>query len=135
MEGTLAFGYTRTPAGAALAGWQIPWRAGISRSNYDLVLARQTVGSPQDFAALQPKKDWDFSHQPTLLLRPAAFRITSWDGTHAVVQYALPDKTPNSWYSAQFDVIWDGDWKLRAPDATVNSHKISVASLVGWTPW
>lgn len=136
VDGVLASGYTRTPQGAALAAWQIPWRAGISRAIYDVVLSTQTVGSAQDFAALAPKKDWDYSHNPTLFLHPSAFRLTSWDGTHAVVQYALPDKTPNAWYVAQFDVMWSGgDWKLRAPERSANSHKIALASLVGWTSW
>ncbi|GAB4590233.1 hypothetical protein Ntsu_80650 [Nocardia sp. IFM 10818] len=136
VDGVLARGYTRTPQGAALAAWQIPWRAGISRSNYDTVMSAQTVGSAQDFAAMRTEDNWDWSTQPARSLRPSAFRITSWDGTHAVVQYALPDKAPNSWYLAQFDVVWtDGDWKLRAPDAAANTIKKTVPSLVGWTPW
>ncbi|WP_433574121.1 hypothetical protein [Nocardia brasiliensis] len=130
-----ASGYLRSPQGAALAAWQIAWRASMSRANYSTVMADQIVGTPADFESLRPKKDWDYSGAAPVLLRPSAFRITAYDGEHAVLQYALPDKSPSTWYTVQFETVWSGgDWKLRAPAAGSGAHT-TVISLQGWVPW
>ncbi|MET8427822.1 hypothetical protein [Nocardia sp. NPDC004860] len=136
IDGPVADGYTRTPQGAALAAWQIIWRLAMSRTYYDAVVPAQVTGTAQDLESLKPTKDnWDVSKKPAYFLRPSAFRMTSWDGSHAIIQYAVP-QVGGGWFSMQFDAIWaDGGWKLRAPGPTENQVKTPVASLVGWTPW
>jgi len=133
LNGTLAVGYTRTPQGAALAGEQIAWRATSSKAQWSAVAAQQMAGTPDEIAATQLKSDWDYTASPSALLRASAFRLTSWDGADAVVQYAVPDAN-STWFSEQLELVWqDGDWRLRAaPDAGV---KTPVVSLVGWTQW
>ena len=60
IDGSLAQGYTRTPQGAALAAWQIAWRAASSREVFDDVMAHQMVGTPEDLAQMRATKQWDY---------------------------------------------------------------------------
>ncbi|MFD4356811.1 hypothetical protein ACFWPX_29965 [Nocardia sp. NPDC058518] len=135
VEGPLAFGFQRSPQGAALAAWQIAWRAASSRENFDLFLARQAAGEPQDFESMKATKDWDYSDRVSAAKRPSAFRITGWQPSgFAVIQFAVPS-TPGTWSVIALNVVWqDGDWKLRAPGGSTQ-HSQTLVSLAGWTQW
>ncbi|MGN2642254.1 hypothetical protein ACTD5D_40025 [Nocardia takedensis] len=134
LDGPLALGYTRTPQGAAVALWQIVWRAASSRAVFDQVLARQITGTPEDLALLTASKQWDSTDTPAAALRPSAFRVTAWQDTVAVVQFAVPARDPGVWNVVMFEALWqDGDWKLRAPHTP--TARQSIISLAGWTPW
>ncbi|WP_067471607.1 hypothetical protein [Nocardia amamiensis] len=134
VEGPLAEGYTRTPQGAALAAWQIVWRAASSREVFDAVMAHQIVGTPEDLAQMRATKQWDYSGTSALALRPSGFRITGWQGDFAAIQYAVPAHSPGVWNVVPIEVVWqDGDWRMRAPHTP--AAKLTVVSLSGWTTW
>ncbi|WP_280246935.1 MULTISPECIES: hypothetical protein [Nocardia] len=134
VEGVAATGYTRTPQGAAIAALHIFWRAVASRANFDVISARQMVGSRADLEKLKATRQWDYTSRPSTIPRPAAFRVTAWQDEFAAVQFAVPAKDPGTYSTLSLDVVWsEGDWKLRAP--TVAAPQRTVVSLLGWTPW
>lgn len=134
IDGSLAVGYTHTPQGAALAAWQIAWRAASSREVFDAVMAHQMVGTPEDLAQMHATKQWDYSGTSALALRPAGFRLTAWQGDFAAIQYAVPAHSPGMWNVVPIEVVWQGgDWRMRAPHTP--APKLTVVSLSGWTSW
>lgn len=135
VEGPLAYGFQRSPQGAALAAWQIAWRAASSRESFDQFLARQAAGEAQDFESMKATKNWDYSDRVSAARRPSAFRLTGWQPSgFAAVQYAVP-ATPGTWSVVALNVVWqNGDWKLRAPSGSPQQSQ-TLVSLAGWTQW
>ncbi|QIS23641.1 hypothetical protein [Nocardia terpenica] len=132
MDGPLAVGFSRTPQGAALAAWQIVSRATSSRQNLDVVVARQTVGAPEDLARLKARRDWDATGSAPLGERPSAFRVTAYQDGFASIQYAVP--ASGVFTVIVLEAVWqDGDWKFRAPH--IPARPQSVLTLAGWTQW
>lgn len=111
-------GFARTPPqGAALAAWQISMRTVIDQESLDAVFDNQIEPSTRggNKASWAPKKWIDWSQLPPQYI-PAAFKISGWsaDNSFAVVEVAARDKTPGSWFTTRFEVVWqDGDWKIR----------------------
>ncbi|AGT95629.1 hypothetical protein NOU13_30895 [Rhodococcus erythropolis] len=136
VDGPLATGFARTPQGAALAAWQISMRTVIDQESLDAVFDNQIEPSTRgNKASWAPKKWIDWSQLPPQYI-PAAFKISGWsaDNSFAVVEVAARDKTPGSWFTTRFEVVWqDGDWKIRRPSTQLPPQ--TITSLTGWTQW
>ncbi|WP_415977433.1 hypothetical protein [Rhodococcus sp. 077-4] len=136
IDGRYATGYSRTPQGAALAGWQIMARMLRSGDDTREGYRNHAVGPPgvidTMLAKLAASDDPNFTTNK-LMFFPEAFRITSYSGDFAVIQYATP-RGNNQWALFQQSTTWaDGDWKITATDTKPVLPEIS--SLVGWTRW
>ena len=135
IDGRLAYGFARTPQGAALAGWQIMARALRSADDLREIYDLQTVADPgkkqaaMDQLAAAGKSDYRISDA---LFFPEAFQITSYTDSFAVVRYATPSEN-GTWVAEQRSLAWDnGDWKIRD---TTSAPQPRLSSLAGWTRW
>ncbi|RRQ26152.1 hypothetical protein DK926_19325 [Rhodococcus sp. Eu-32] len=135
IEGRLAYGFTRTPQGAALAGWQITARMLRGIEDTREAYAKQIVADPgraeRALAALD-RTDPAKSATGKALVFPDAFQVTSYSGTTAIVRYATP-LSSGRWMQGQATLEWsDQMWKLRdtPPPATTQ-----ISTLNGWTRW
>lgn len=136
IDGRYATGYSHTPQGAALAGWQIFARMLRSGDDTREGYRNHAVGPPGVIdtmvAKLAASDDPNFTTHK-LMFFPEAFRITSYSDDFAVIQYATP-RGNNQWALFQQSTTWaDGDWKITATEAKPVLPEIS--SLVGWTRW
>lgn len=137
IEGRLAYGFARTPQGAALAGWQISARSLRSGADVREVYERQIIADPgvaeANLAALTAKGEADFQTGKALIF-PEAFKITSYTGDFAIVQYAFPISGGGQWNVGQSSLVWTEDgWKIRISDVQIPLPQIST--LNGWTRW
>ncbi|WP_328811730.1 hypothetical protein [Rhodococcus sp. NBC_00294] len=137
IEGRLAYGFARTPQGAALAGWQVTARMLRTGDDVREAYARQVVadeGREQTaMAALAAAGESDFRTGKALFF-PEAFKVTSFndDATFAIVRYATP-LGDGTFSAGQISLIWtDEQWKVRDTAAPPTS---TISSLAGWTRW
>ncbi len=135
VDGRLAYGFARSPQGAALAGWQISARLLRSGADVREAYAQQVVADPgvaeSKLAALEAQGRSDFV-ATKLMFFPAAFRITAFTDDFAVVHYAFPTGG-NQWTVVQQSLTWDGDWKLRM--TATDPQLPDISSLAGFTTW
>lgn len=137
IEGRLAYGFSRTPQGAALAGWQITARTMRSGDDVREAYERQIVADPAfaqaQLAALAASGDADFRTGRALVF-PEAFKITSYTDDFAIVQYAFPISGGGRWNVGQSSLVWTEDgWKIRASD--IRAAQPQISTLNGWTRW
>lgn len=137
IEGRLAYGFSRTPQGAALAGWQINARTLRSGDDVREAYAKQVIADPgfaeSQLARLDASGEGDFETGRALIF-PEAFKITSYSGDFAVVQYAFPISGGGRWNIGQTSLVWTDDgWKIRLSD--VQTPQPQISTLNGWTKW
>lgn len=137
IEGRLAYGFAHTPQGAALAGFHIGARGLRSGEDLWTTYDKQYVADPgvieRQRAHLAASGDQDFQIGRALVF-PEAFKITSYTGDFAVVQYAFPISGGGRWNVGQNSLIWTDDgWKIRLTDVPTPQPQIST--LNGWTRW
>ncbi|EKT78091.1 hypothetical protein WSS_A34307 [Rhodococcus opacus M213] len=128
-----AAGYSHTPQGAVLAGYQIGNRIALG-PDYARVVDAQTVFDP---AAAADVKAHRGTPDPSALdgqVHSSAFKVLAYLPTQATVQYAMPNPMNGTYNSYQFTVVWaGGDWKLVAPNDTASAKALS--SIDGFTPF
>ncbi|MGB7363137.1 MAG: hypothetical protein WA931_08885 [Rhodococcus sp. (in: high G+C Gram-positive bacteria)] len=137
IDGRLAYGFTRTPQGAALAGWQIAARTLRSGADVRQVYERQVVADPgvaeSKLAQLAAAGQSDFQLGRAWVF-PQAFKVTAFSDSFAVVQYATPIPGTGQWDVQQSSLTWTADgWKVRLSAVEVQLGRIST--LNGWTRW
>ncbi|WP_037180445.1 hypothetical protein [Rhodococcoides fascians] len=137
IEGRLAYGFARTPQGAALAGFHIGARGLRSGEDLWATYDKQYVADPgvieRQRARLEASGDENFQVGRALVF-PEAFKITSYSGDFAVVQYALPITGGGRWNVGQNSLVWTADgWKIRLTD--VQTPLPQISTLNGWTRW
>lgn len=137
IEGRLAYGFSHTPQGAALAGFHIGARGLRSGEDLWLTYERQYVADPgvieRQRAHLAASGDEDFQVGRALVF-PEAFKITSYSDGFAIVQYAFPTSGGGRWIVGQNSLVWTDDgWKIRLTD--VQTPQPQISTLNGWTRW
>ncbi|MDQ1178630.1 hypothetical protein [Rhodococcus sp. SORGH_AS_0301] len=137
IDGRLAYGFTRTPQGAALAGWQIAARTLRSGADVREVYNHQIVADPgvaeSKLAQLAAAGQSDFQLGRAWVF-PQAFKVTAFSDSFAVVQYATPIPGTGQWDAQQSSLTWTDDgWKVRLSAVDVELGRIST--LNGWTRW
>ena len=144
IEGNVLTGYSRTPQGAALAGWNWIGRlygpGPVAKDAYD----KLTVSTPE-LDALVDGDSWTGGGfgAATSLPAPEAFRILSCTDDFASVEYAInvpiddngQRRTEPVWQVMRATLFHDsGDWRARLDNRSVSATK-DVTSIAGFTPW
>ncbi|WP_052067948.1 hypothetical protein [Rhodococcoides fascians] len=137
IEGRLAYGFSRTPQGAALAGWQITARMLRSGDDVREAYERQIVADPGVAEAKLAKLDAEGRSNfrlDRLPIFPEAFQVTSYNTDTAIVRYALPTAGHTTWTLTQQTLTWtDNGWKARLTAA--EPTLADITTLAGWTRW
>lgn len=135
IDGRLAYGFARTPQGAALAGWQIMARMLRGVDDVREAYARQVVADPGRAETALRAVDQappEQSRTGKALIFPQAFSVTDYRDDFAVVRYAVPN-AGGVWSIEQRSLIWqEQQWKLRD---TTNPPAQRVSTLAGLTRW
>lgn len=140
-------GFARTRQGAALAGWQIAWRAELAPDAQSrAVIADCAIVDVTSQPAVDKitNKGPDFAARARELpagtfTAPIAVRVDNYDGSYAHVQFAVPtpaDRGDAFIATAIYtDLVWqDGRWKWVVPADGVDPGQM-VTTLDGFTPW
>jgi hypothetical protein len=140
-------GFARTRQGAALAAWQLDWRAEMAPdAQSEAILSQAAIVSDaaRPVATKLTTKGPDFTATARQFPAgtfdaPTAVKVTNYDGSYAHVQFAVPaapgSDTTAVATSLSVDVVWrDGRWKWVVPADGVTPGQ-PVTSLDGFTAW
>ncbi len=144
VDGNVLNGYSRTPQGAALAGWNWIGRAygpgPVAKDGYD----KLTVLTPELESELSGET-WTsegFSAASSMPA-PEAFRIASCTDDFASIEYAInipiddngQRRTTPVWTVMRAALFHDsGEWRARLDNRSVSATP-NVTSIAGFTPW
>jgi hypothetical protein len=147
VTGLAATGFAQTPQGAALAGWQIVNRIGVSANEvaagiYDtqvLMSAAMRSELEEGMAAQGPYYRNVTDASVGYMSRSPAFRVVEYADDLAVVEFAgrvpAADGGTDQWSVSRLVMVWDGgDWKVNLGNNTPLEAG-TVGSLEGWTAW
>lgn len=144
VDGALATGFTQTPQGAALAGFQTVNRAQSSYQGAVAFLERRAVATTPELEAernsslvdaRQAVADGRTGALGAPLIRQEAYRLKYWSPDYAVVEYAANNVAGNGWTTASLELVWrDGDWFVKIAPRTAGDLG-STPTLAGWTRW
>ncbi len=144
IDGNILTGYSRTPQGAALAGWNWIGRAygpgPVAKDAYD----KLTVATPELQSQLAGES-WtgNGSSAAASLPAPEAFRIISCTDDFASVEYAIgipvddngQRRTTPVWQVLRASLFHNsGEWRARLDNLSVSATP-DVTSIAGFTPW
>jgi hypothetical protein len=146
IDGDLLRGYTRTPQGAALAGWNTWERLQVGGETARRVLADQVVMTDEqrtkvdEVPALGGPELRQSARQAAMA--PEAFRVLSCDAEYVSVEYAVAKMGDENgpylnrqWLGYRFTMLWrDGDWKLQPAGSTLAPAPYLTLGE-GWTTW
>jgi len=128
--------FARTPTGAVLAAWTIPFRTAVA-TDFAAVVRGQTLPGPEQAALLERGQA---RHQLTDRVEPLGFKIVAYSPDAATVSFHVTQYGQDFRCAAQ--VQWaggsTGDWLLRLqPDGHTLStcQRLATAEAGHFVPW
>jgi len=118
----LAHGFSRTKAGALLAGTHIMARARAEAGPavYEPTITGQTVGPGRDVMLRDVRSQYGQTGEEPLgpEVKLVGFRFLGFDSEKAAFELLVSPEGDDASYSANLEVQWDGsDWRLVVPES------------------
>ncbi|MEU2004658.1 hypothetical protein ACH47B_27020 [Rhodococcus sp. NPDC019627] len=144
LDGNVISGYSRTPQGAALAGWNVIARSYVGGQVSVDSIRQMSVPSPELDALLDnPDREGADPKNLQSLQAPDAFRVLSCDPDFVSVEWGMKRTVDENgalpspiWKGIRTNLLWrDGDWRAQFNRESISAGQ-TYSGLDGtWTRW